>query len=184
MPKTISLRHGHVPARTPPAMSHKMPKGVGCGVSCGIFDRILCAIGLGLLLAGCTYSGPTNPSVTNTVPGQLPAVGPPPGIAPAPPGMAAAPSPSPQNGHYAGTGIVMSNQGDVCSQQIRVTNFIVDNGHVSFGAYHGTIQADGSLHMQAGPTYVYGQFMGSHFDGRFWRPPPGCTYDLSLDPVS
>ncbi len=54
---------------------------------------------------------------------------------------------------------------------------------MSFGAYRGTIQPDGSLHMQAGPTYVYGQFVGSHFDGRFWRPPPGCTYDLSLDPV-
>ena len=101
----------------------------------------------------------------------------------APPGGAASQAPAPQSGHYAGTGFVMRNQGTLCAQQIRVTNFVVNGNRVSFGAYRGTIQPDGSLHMQAGPTYVYGQFVGSHFDGRFWRPPPGCTYDLSLDPV-
>ncbi len=130
---------------------------------------------LALSLAACAYNGPTmqapGPAAVET------------GTAPPPPGSPASVAPAPQSGHYAGTGFVMRNQGTLCAQQIRVTNFVVNGNRVSFGAYRGTIQPDGSLHMQAGPTYVYGQFVGSHFDGRFWRPPPGCTYDLSLDPV-
>ena len=131
---------------------------------------------LAFLLAACAYNGPTMPA-------PAPAAAVETGTAP-PPGSPASVTPAPRSGPYAGTGLVMRNQGALCSQQIRVTNFIVRGNRVSFGAYRGTIQPDGSLHMQAGPTYVYGQFVGSHFDGRFWRPPPGCTYDLSLDPVS
>lgn len=148
----------------------------------GTIRRAWPGIGVGLLLAGCTYSGPTNPTVTYNAPGTLPAVAGAP--FPPPPGMEAPVSPTPQSGKYAGTGTTITNPGDVCSSQIRVGNFIVDGNRVSFGAYHGTILPDGSLHMQAGQTYVYGQFIGSHFDGRYWRPPPSCTYNLSLDPVS
>ena len=141
-------------------------------------------VGLGFLVAACTYSGPNNPTVTYNAPGQLPSAGMPGGTVPPPPSMGAGTTGAPQSGHYAGIGTVMSNQGDRCSPQMRVTNFIVNGNRVSFGSYRGTIQPDGALHMQAGQTYVYGQFIGSHFNGRFWQPPPGCTYDLSLDPVS
>jgi len=132
---------------------------------------------LALLLAACAYNGPTMQAPGPAAPVMETG-------APPPPGTAASVAPAPQGGPYAGTGSVMRNQGARCPDQIRVTNFIVRGNRVSFGAYRGTIQPDGSLHMQAGPSYVYGQFIGSHFDGRFWRPPPGCTYDLSLDPVS
>jgi hypothetical protein len=133
---------------------------------------------LALLLGACTYNGPTVQAPGPAGPAAPVETG-----APPPPGMGAAEAPAPRSGPYAGTGFVLRNQGAVCPQQIRVTNFVVNGERVRFGAYRGVIQPDGSLHMQAGPTYVYGQFVGSHFDGRFWRPPPGCTYDLSLDPA-
>jgi hypothetical protein len=136
---------------------------------------VLMLAALGPLLAACAYNGPTMPA-----PGPAAAVE---TGAPPPPGAAASVTPAPRSGPYAGTGTVVRNQGARCPDQIRVTNFTVRGNRVSFGAYRGTIQPDGALDMQAGPTYVYGQFVGSHFDGRFWRPPPGCTYDLSLDPV-
>jgi hypothetical protein len=133
-----------------------------------------------LLLAGCAYNGPTASAPGPAASG----VGIETGTTPLPPGTAASVAPAPQSGPYAGTGTIVTDPGALCHQQIRVTNFIVNGDRVTFGAYRGVIQPDGSLHMQAGPTYVYGQFIGSHFDGRFWRVQPACTYDLSLDPVS
>ncbi|HWA79728.1 MAG TPA: hypothetical protein VG848_05385 [Acetobacteraceae bacterium] len=136
------------------------------------------AAAFALLLAGCAYNGPTAAQ-----PGPAPPIPAETGAEPLPPGTAASVAPAPRNGEYVGTGVNVTNPGAVCALRIRVYNFFVNGNRVKFGAYSGVIQPDGSLHMQAGPTYIYGQFIGSHFDGRFWRVQPACTYDLSLDPA-
>ncbi len=74
-------------------------------------------------------------------------------------------------------------RGGNCGDPLRVTNFTVSGNTVSFGPFNGTIQPGGAIRMQAGPRYVYGQFIGTHFEGRFWQPQPACTYSLSLEPV-
>jgi hypothetical protein len=134
--------------------------------------------------AGCSYR------LTSASPGQIrfeeQGV---PQAAPVPPAegteaAASAVPPAPRNGPYAGVGRVLTNPGGNCGDPIRVFNFAVDGNRVSFGSFRGTIQPDGSLQMQAGPRYVYGQFTGAHFEGHFWQPQPACTYALSLDPVA
>jgi hypothetical protein len=74
--------------------------------------------------------------------------------------------------------------GQLCADPLHVGNFNVEGSKVSFGAYSGTVAPNGSLQMQVGQTWVYGQFIGSHFEGRFWQPYPGCTYTLSLEPTA
>jgi hypothetical protein len=139
------------------------------------------------LLAGCQSLGsPQGPgTMTFAVPGYRPTTP----DAPPPPGLEGTattiPSkPSPRTGPYAGIGRVLADPGGSCGDPIRISNFIVRGNQVSFGSFNGTIQPDGSLQMQAGPTYIEGQFIGTHFEGRFWRPGPACTYMLSLEPVT
>ena len=61
---------------------------------------------------------------------------------------------------------------------------MVNGNQVTFGSFRGTIRPDGSLRMEAGPSYVYGRFIGSRFSGRFWRPQPSCTFSITLAPVT
>ena len=149
--------------------------------------RISAALLGAALLAGCQPLGsPQGPgTMTFAAPGYRPAR---PG-APPPQGLegtatAIPPEPAPRSGPYAGIGRVLADPGGSCGDPIRISNFIVAGNQVSFGSFNGTIQPDGSLQMQAGSAYVEGQFIGTHFEGRFWRPGPACTYMLSLEPVS
>jgi hypothetical protein len=81
----------------------------------------------------------------------------------------------PPSGTFVGVGRTL------CENPLRINNFIVSGDTVTFGRFRGTIRPDGTLEMQAGGSFVYGKFNGSHFDGRFWAPPPTCTYQLSLN---
>ena len=147
---------------------------------------IVAALLSAALLAGCQSLGSPQGAGTMTfaAPGYRPTTpdAPPPagleGIATTIPSK-----PAPRTGPYAGIGRVLADPGGSCGDPIRISNFIVTGNQVSFGSFNGTIQPGGSLHMQAGPTYVEGQFIGTHFEGRFWRPGPACTYMLSLEPV-
>jgi hypothetical protein len=99
----------------------------------------------------------------------------------------AAPTPGglPRSGQYAGTGTVMNNPGALCANTIKITQWFVSGPNVSFGAFKGTIQPDGSLSMQAGITYISGRFVGSRFDGRVWRGlAEGCQYMISVEPLA
>ncbi len=162
---------------------------------------------LGILVAGCTYTGAaTGPGIaTFQTPGIIPpafvVVGPPIVGAPA----ASAEKPAPHDGAYAGIAHVLDDPGGACSSLtgetssvppsnffsfqgpdggIRVSNFVVRGDSVSLGRFSGTIRPDGGLTMQAGSYYVLGRFIGPEFVGRFWQPRPGCTYTMVLQPVA
>jgi hypothetical protein len=139
-----------------------------------------------LLACGCTVTrtdeapGVVRFSIDNTLPNNS---------APPPAGLAGnadaiSPAATPRSGRYAGFGYNIVDPGGLCAGKIRIYNFIVRGNEVSFGAYHGTIQPDGHLSMTGGPTRIYGEFVGEHFEGHFWQPGPACTYTMSLEPVS
>jgi len=148
----------------------------------------------GLLVLALAALGMTACTVTRTVvgPGEvrfqidnmLPS-----NTAPSPPALgntaqAISPPPAPRSGPYAGYGYDIVDPGGMCAGKIRITNLIVNGKQVTFGAYFGTIQPDGHLVMRAGGTYVVGDFVGAHFEGRYWQPGPACTYTMSLEPVA
>jgi hypothetical protein len=90
----------------------------------------------------------------------------------------------PVSGQYRGDGVALNDPGGFCSPRMQVTNWIVTGNQVSFGSLNGTIQPNGALSMQAGPSYLQGQFTESHFVGRFSAPQPSCAYQITVDPVS
>ena len=152
---------------------------------------VLRAVGLApvaavLLAGGCTVTrteeapGVVRFSIDNSLPNNA---------APPPAGLvgnaeAISPPPAPRSGKYAGYGYNIVDPGGMCAGKIRIYNFIVNGNQVTFGAYRGTIQPDGHLEMRGGPTRIYGQFVGSHFEGHYWQPGPACTYTMSLEPVA
>jgi hypothetical protein len=89
----------------------------------------------------------------------------------------------PISGQYRGEGVALNDPGGFCSSRMQVTNWIVTGNQVSFGSFNGTIQRDGALVMQVGPSYLQGRFTGSHFVGRFSAPQPSCAYQITVDPV-
>jgi hypothetical protein len=137
-----------------------------------------------ICLGGCQYTGPaTGPgTVTISTPFFIPPA--PPGVPGLPPpGVGSAPTPRPPDGEYAGVAKTLTNFGGNCRNTVRITYWLVKDGEVSYRGYSGTIARDGGLKMQLGNSYIIGTYRGSHFEGRYWRPLPGCTYVLSVDPV-
>jgi hypothetical protein len=177
-------------------MTHKAKLGCGRGLILSL---------VGVLGTGCSYtynplSSAPGTLTFNTPPGELPPMT---GSSPVMPGGAIQPPPGmqatamppavipqtqsltrPASGNYNGTGVLIGGPDGNCRDALRITNWIVTNDQVSFGAFNGVIQPDGSLMMQGGPTYVQGRFIGSHFTGRVWSGGPSCSYSLSLDPVA
>jgi hypothetical protein len=159
-------------------------------------SRILMA----LLLAGCANAAPMSPpSVTLEIGGdEFPMnsqpIAPQPGTALAEPPLnlavpsgslpvPGAPEAAPQSGQYAGTGTATHDPLGECKSPIQIQNWFVSGSNVSFGAFQGTIGADGSLAMQTRQTYISGRFNGSHFEGRVWQGiGAGCQYLISLYP--
>ncbi len=156
---------------------------------------------LALALAGCAGRPPmAPPSVTLEIGGDQfpmnpPPQGPPqsaPSLTAPPPNLAppsgplpvpAAASSFPQSGQYAGTGTATNDPLGECKSPIQIQRWFVSGSNVSFGAFQGTIQADGSLAMQARQTYITGRFVGSHFEGRVWQGiGVACQYLISLTP--
>ncbi len=141
----------------------------------------LLAVGLG----GCQYRGPVGGPGTTTV--TLPLAIPPP--LPSPPGVPALPPPGvgthvpPAQGEYAGTAKALTNPGQRCANTVRITQWQVQGDQVSYRSFQGKIAPDGGLRMQFGDAYIIGTFNGSHFAGRYWRPQPGCTYVIAVDPL-
>lgn len=161
--------------------------------------RIIVAA-MACVAVGCTVKvdpgGPNAPVLRTDRPGALPTGGfaaapqsntvpPPPGLAqPSNGGAGAASSGRPASGPYRGIALSLNDPGGSCPGRFDVTDWIVSGDQVTFGSFSGVIQPDGSLKMQAGPTFVYGTYVGSHFTGRVWRPQPSCTYSLALDPAA
>ncbi len=90
----------------------------------------------------------------------------------------------PQSGTYAGFASATANPGGLCSDRLRINRFFVNGNRVVFGAFRGTIQPDGKLQMQVGPSYIFGHFQGDRFDGQFYRAGPTCPYQITLARVS
>ncbi len=145
------------------------------------------SVSLGLctvLLGACTYTaaGTSPGALTIHRPGTIPQ---PAQALPPPPPVPAAAAPAPRTGRYAGTGRLVANPGarNPCRATVPVTNFIVSGDRVTFGGLRGTIDPSGRLDMQGAHRFVSGRFVGERFEGRFWQPPPACTYWLTLDPA-
>jgi hypothetical protein len=158
-------------------------------------------IGLGLLSAGCTYhdqighqgsftfempgmappgmGAPGSPAPTQPVAGGM--IGPPPGLA----GVSEVVKPGspPPSGAYAGIARNILDPSGLCADPLHIHGFMVNGNQVTFAQWSGTIQPSGGLTMQWRDAWIYGQFLGSHFEGRFWQPQPACTYAVSLEPV-
>jgi hypothetical protein len=138
---------------------------------------------LSLAAAGCSYKTTGNEPGTLTVnnPLRLPA-----SPAPARPaeGAAAALPALPRSGTYAGFAFATANPGGLCSTRLRIDRFFVNGDRVVFGAFRGTIQPDGNLRMQVGPSYVFGRFQGDRFEGQFRRAGPNCPFRIELERVS
>ena len=132
-----------------------------------------------LAAAGCTMTstGAGPGTVTVRQPGSLPA----------PPPQQATPSPPapPLNGTFAGVAQLSSNVSSSvgCTREVQIRSFTVTGDRARFQGFRGIIEPDGSLRMQAGPSFISGNFDGGRFVGSFWRPQPSCTYDLVLNHV-
>jgi hypothetical protein len=132
----------------------------------------LAALAALIVLAGCQpYTPP--PSVLSPQP-LVPAAPPPPAPPPAPP--------APAQGRYIGRTAVAYGGIDRACNPLTLTDFTVHGNVLRFGHFVGRIQPDGAVYMQAGQNYIEGHFIGSHFQGYYWSPPPNCTFDLSFDP--
>jgi hypothetical protein len=146
---------------------------------CHIGPRLagLTIVLIALAASGCTMtSSGTGPgTVTVRQPGSLPA---PPS---APPPQAALPP----NGTFAGVAELSSSPSTSigCTREVQIRSFTVNGDRVRFQGFRGTIQPDGSLQMQAGGSFISGNFDGGRFVGSFWRPQPSCTYDMVLNHV-
>lgn len=148
---------------------------------CSVRSRLSgLALVLGVIAAsGCTMtSSQTGPgTVTVRQPGSLPA----------PPPQQAAPIPPapPLNGTFAGVAQLSSapSASIGCTREVQIRSFTVNGDRVRFQGFRGTIQPDGSVQMQAGPSYITGNFDGGRFVGSLWRPQPSCTYDMVLNHV-
>ena len=95
-------------------------------------------------------------------------------------------APAPRDGRYAGAGRLVGNPGlrNPCRATVPINDFIVSGSDVRFRGARGTIGPHRDLDLQMGGRFITGRFSGSRFEGRFWQPPPACTYLLVLDPVS
>jgi hypothetical protein len=149
----------------------------------------ICLVHACMFVFGC--SGP--PTVlldtpTGVVPLNAPAPVMPGGLAAPPPGLEPS-SPLPaqgisRDGNYTGTATVLDTGGGLCTETLKVSDFVVRGATARFGGFRGTIAADGGVQMVYGQDWIVGQFEGATFRGqlnilgRFGS--PGCTYVLNL----
>ena len=97
------------------------------------------------------------------------------------------------NGLYVGSAAVELNGNLSCPERMPITNFQVVNDAVSFGAFHGPIQPDGSVTLRAQGMMFNGHFNGAEFDGRvdttmgpefIMRPLRTCIYAIRVHRAS
>ena len=145
--------------------------------------RGACVLAVALLAGACTYSDTAGQPGTLTVrpPLSLPPVGAPPPPELGDTAQTIMQGPRPANAVYAGVMHSTFNPLGRCANPMRINGFKVNGDRVDFGLYRGTIGADGKLEMQYRDTWIYGQFVGTHFQGAYWAPYPQCTYDISMD---
>jgi hypothetical protein len=151
-------------------------------------DRARIALAaVALTLAACAGGPPA--IILDTAAGPVPLnnaasaelAGPPPGIEPA----AFFPTPGAGlDGTYAGTADVLTTDGGLCIQNLKVKDFRVRGNAARYGGYRGRIEPDGGLQMVYGQDWIIGQFEGATFHGqievRGRFDSPGCSYLLSL----
>jgi hypothetical protein len=157
--------------------------------------QIAAGFGIGLLAAACTTMHPSSgpPTVIHSTPfgsSQVPTGGQPPippGGAPAVPPTGLTPPPAnvgDRNGTYSGTASPLSTGGGACLTNQSVSGFRVDGNSVRWGRFHGTISRDNGLQMVNGNTWVFGQFVGTRFDGQISTTRgsgPGCSFIMTLE---
>jgi len=167
----------------PPTGPRSIPPAAGRRPSaCGAIAA--CLVSATLTLFGCTVqSGLPGPSVILETPaGPVPLSSSPPGVAGswASPGQAVI-----QDGIYAGGAVVLTSDGGLCTKALAISDFVVKDGSVRFGRFHGTIDPDGGLQMVSAGVWIVGQFDGAVFRGQLSVPgpveEPGCTYVLNLE---
>ena len=158
-----------------------------------------------VLLLACSGNGPQMPSVTLTsgpvvvplyvppsrqqsaqpMPGGI--MGQAPGMEPASPTPARAPG---RSGRYAGVMEPLSTGGGDtnCITTIRIAGWYVHGNHVTFGQFHGIIDAGDGLQMVYGGDWITGQFDGATFHGQLIdygtrNTGPGCNFMISVQRV-
>jgi hypothetical protein len=145
-----------------------------------------------IVLAGCSGG----PSVTlNTAAGQTPIHTPSGGQSG---GLASPPQigqpvsgPTDRSGTYAGTATPLNTAGGLCISSRKISGFRVRGTSVRFGAYRGTIDANGGVQLVAGHEWIIGQFEGPVFYGQLDMTGQGgrgyvsggCSYMLSLERI-
>jgi hypothetical protein len=148
-------------------------------------DIGVCLVAAALTLFGCTaQSGLSMPSVTlDTQMGALPLYPPAPEAGP----RTAAPVADQavgRDGSYAGSVVVLTTNGGLCTNSPTISGFVVRGGSVRFGPFQGTIDPYNGLQMVYGGDWIVGQFQGAAFRGQLSVPgprqTPGCTYFVSL----
>jgi hypothetical protein len=156
--------------------------------------RAIASLGVGLWVAACTTiipaSGPptviyntpfgsTSVSPSGSRPGDNLAI-PPTGLMPTLP----PPVGGNRNGTYSGTAVPLNTGGGLCITNQTVKRFHVHGNSVRWGRFHGTIAPDNGLQMVNGNTWVFGQFVGTRFDGQIstsnWSG-PGCSWIVTLE---
>lgn len=149
---------------------------------------------IAMLLVGCSGNGVQVPTVildtpTGATPIYTPSAAMPGGQVSAPPGLQpgvpAQTSNVERSGSYTGTAEPLVTGGGICIETRKVAGFHVSGRSVRFGGYRGTIDAENSVQMVYGQSWVIGHFEGGTFHGQFDLPgrfgSPGCTYLLSLE---
>jgi hypothetical protein len=95
------------------------------------------------------------------------------------------PTTSAFDGVYQGTGY-LTDPGlqTACDLHLELKPMKVTEGRVEFGDVTGWVQPNGNLHMVYGRQWFDGQFNGTRFQGRVWRPGLPCSYRLEMNRVS
>jgi len=125
-----------------------------------------------LALAGCQASPPAVPEAVTTPP--------PAAIEPLP----AAPAlPAGWDGEYTGVGhLLVAPGGQIhCPRQISITGMTVSGNRARFGDYRGRVNADGTVRMVLGQSWITGRLANERFEGTLFRPHPGCRYRMVLE---
>jgi hypothetical protein len=169
-----------------PDTKRHRPMTVGPSVRAGI--RV-CLVSAALILAGCTVqTGLPGPSVIFDTPvGPVPLNPPAPvmagGAMPGPPGAVPG-QPVSLDGSYAGSAVVLTTDGGLCTKPLILSGMLVQGGSVRFGRFDGVIDPYGGLQMTYAGMWIVGQFEGPVFHGQLSVPgprdAPGCTYLVGL----
>lgn len=67
-----------------------------------------------------------------------------------------------------------------CPRTIDVSDFVVQDGRITFNRYRGRVDAQGHARLTWRQSWITGQFHNGSFEGRLFQPYPSCRYQISL----